>query len=176
MLFTINPEKIKFTLMLGKNIKKPLSEAQIRQKIEYFCAYQERALSEVSRKLTKMGVEDEQIPRWIAELKENQFLSQERYLSQYVNGHVQYKRWGARKVIFALKAKGFEEAEVKPYLDGIPEEERYAQFLKAAEQAEKKQKEQDPFKRKQKIAAHLFRKGFDIGWINRYLQSEFENI
>lgn len=162
--------------MLGKNIKKPLTEAQIRQKIEYFCAYQERAVSEVSRKLTKMGVEDEHLPRWIKELEENQFLSQERYLRQYVHGHVSGKRWGARKVIFALKGKGFEESEVKPYLESIPEEERYTQFLKAAAQAEKKQKEEDPFKRKQKIAAHLFRKGFDIGWINRYLQSEFESI
>lgn len=95
-------------------------EAALFQKLARYCAYQERCRQEVRLKLSGLGVRGSaETARWIERLEDEGFLNENRFARAYVRGKFRQNRWGRRKIIMGLRAKGIAEAEVAEALNEI---------------------------------------------------------
>ena len=101
---------------------------EIAEKIRRYCAYQDRAESEVRLKLRQYEVTGGEAERMVAELKEEGFLDEERYVDSFVRGKINVKKWGIEKIKSHLLAKGVAAKNIEKYLTEV-NRELYAQNL-----------------------------------------------
>lgn len=78
---------------------------EAKQKIEAYCAYQERCEKEVLDRLKKWEIYGEQADVIVADLISNNFLNEERFAEAFVSGKIRIKRWGKIKIKQHLKQK-----------------------------------------------------------------------
>lgn len=101
---------------------------EIAEKIRRYCAYQDRAESEVRLKLRQYEVTGGEAERMVAELKEEGFLDEERYVDSFVRGKINVKKWGIEKIKSHLLAKGVAAKTIEKYLTEV-NRNLYAQNL-----------------------------------------------
>lgn len=93
----------------------------VKEKLAHFCSYQERNKKEVARKLaTHKGltaIEGEQI---IAELIQENFLDEQRYLAAFIHDKFYINKWGKRRICYSLIGKGIDNKQIQHALDQIP--------------------------------------------------------
>src|SRR5690606_6510429 len=84
-----------------------LTRLQARQKIERYCAYQERSQKEVRNKLYELGLKNSaDVEELISELIQSNFINEERFARAYTLGKFRMKLWGRIKISQGLKQKG----------------------------------------------------------------------
>ena len=83
---------------------------EIKAKIQSFCAYQERCQKEVREKLKSLHTNSLEAEQIIAELIEENFLNEQRFVSAFARGKFRIKKWGRKKIESKLKFK-----EVSPF-------------------------------------------------------------
>jgi len=145
--------------------KKRLTIEQAKDKLEHYCAYQERCHSEVKQKLWTLGFWGDWAESVIEHLIDENFLDEERYVCSFVRSKFKYKKWGRRKILMKLKQKRISQRLIDHGFKEIDEEE-YLQTLDVL--IEKKRKvirEENPFKRNQKLANYLIQKGYEMDLI-----------
>ena len=74
--------------------KKHITKEVALQKLQAYCAYQERCHSEVESKLYQLGIFGDAADAIIAQLIEDNFLNEERFAIAYARGKFQMKSWG----------------------------------------------------------------------------------
>lgn len=130
-------------------------------KAEHFCAYQERSQQEVRDKLYSYGLKSTEVEEVIAELIESNFLNEQRFAIAYTLGKFRMKGWGKIKIKQGLKLKKVSPKLIDNALKQI-EGEVYLERLKGI--LEKKAtliRENDDFKRKQKLILYAMGKGYE---------------
>lgn len=85
---------------------KVLTPQQAKQKIEQYCAYQERSHQEVRDKLYGLGLHRNDVDEIITNLITDGFLNEERFAKAFAGGKFRMKKWGRIKISHALEAKG----------------------------------------------------------------------
>ena len=132
-----------------------------KEKLERFCAYQERCEADVQKKLNDLNVDISLQKKLIAHLKEAGFLNEERFLESYVNGKLRQNKWGKKKIKFSLLQKHINPKNIEIALDQIDMEE-YNRIIRTL--YEKKfnslKSEKNDYLRKQKTLQYLSSKGF----------------
>lgn len=94
-------------------------EAALFQKLARYCAYQERCRQDVRLKLAGLGVRGAaETARWMERLEAEGFLDENRFARAYCRGKFRQNRWGRRKIIMGLRAKGISAGDVA---DGLSE-------------------------------------------------------
>ena len=73
------------------------------QKIEHYCAYQERCHEEVEQKLRSMKMDSEEIDQIIAHVINDNFLNEERFACSFARGKHRIKHWGKIRITNELK-------------------------------------------------------------------------
>lgn len=91
------------------------------EKAKKFCAYQERAISDVARYLQRFQVAENDISDILKTLQNEDFLNEERFVQLYIRGKMNTKQWGTRKIFFQLRQKGVSEALINRYLSEVEE-------------------------------------------------------
>lgn len=135
---------------------------QAKQKIEAYCAYQDRCHSEVSNKLSQWGISGEQKDQLIADLIANRFLDEERFAESYVSGKFRIKHWGKVKIRQHLKSKFVPEYCIRKAINQIDGEEYYSTLKSLAERkSDELTSERDSWKKKAKIMRYLASKGYE---------------
>lgn len=95
-------------------------EAALFQKLARYCAYQERSRQDVRLKLSGLGVRGSaETARWIERLEDEGFLNENRFARAYCRGKFRQNRWGRRKIIMGLRAKGISAGDVAEALNEI---------------------------------------------------------
>lgn len=79
------------------------------KKLMRYCAYQERAESEVRMKLRALGASGEVCGAVMKKLREENFICEERFARAYVRGKFRMNGWGRMKIRNGLRAKGVDE-------------------------------------------------------------------
>ncbi len=106
--------------------KKYISQAEALQKLQRYCAYQDRCHSEVRSKLLDLGIYGDELEEIIAELITDNFLNEERFARSYARGKFNIKKWGRHRIKQELKRrqitdyclrKAMEEIEETDYLN-----------------------------------------------------------
>lgn len=128
------------------------------KKILHYCAYQDRSFFEVETKLKSFEITDEERKSIIETLVNESFIDDGRFARSFVRSKIDLKKWGANKIRLALKAKGIADDIIMDALSEI-DEELYVESLRKI-LSSKKINENDPLKRKAKLAAYGIQKGY----------------
>ena len=137
-----------------------------REKIQAYCAYQERCHMEVSMKLKSWGLIQEAIDLLIIELIQFNFLNEERYARSYARGKFRIKKWGKLKIRMALKKRevyfkcidfAMLEIDDKTYLNTLKE---------LLQKKNDVLKETNSYKRKIKLIRYLVTRGYEYDLIH----------
>ncbi len=132
------------------------------QKLESYCAYQERCHQEVHQKLKDLGIFGEDIDQITAHLIENNYLNELRFATLFAGGRFRIKKWGRIKIKLALKQKRISEYCIKKALQTeIPEEDYYQTLLQVLEKKDRTLREPNAYKYKQKLARYAQERGFE---------------
>jgi regulatory protein len=140
-----------------------LSYNQIIEKVQNFCAYQERSNQEVRQKLKDLGAEVEDFSKILAYLQEYNFLNEARFTAQFTKGKFRIKRWGRIRIRQELRMKGVNSDMIaQVLLDELGDDEVYEQTLLDLLAAKSRTiRETDTFKRNQKLAQAALSRGFE---------------
>ena len=137
-----------------------------REKIQAYCAYQERCHMEGTMKLKSWGLIQEAIDLLIIELIQFNFLNEERYARSYARGKFRIKKWGKLKIRMALKKRevyfkcidlAMLEIDDKTYLNTLKE---------ILQKKNDVLKETNSYKRKMKLIRYLVTRGYEYDLIH----------
>ncbi|MFT4033127.1 MAG: regulatory protein RecX [Siphonobacter sp.] len=140
----------------------------------YYCAYQERTIQEVRKKLQGWDVSEEDTEEILSRLVTEGYLSEERYARSFVGGKFRVKHWGKLKIEQELRRKGLSAENRQAGLEEINEKE-YLETLKIL--LTKKAaalKDEDPRVRKQKLMRYALSKGYESSMIWKLLGEDWE--
>jgi len=137
-----------------------------REKIQAYCAYQERCHKEVTMKLRSWGLIQEAIDVLITELIQFNFLNEERYARSFARGKFRIKKWGQMKIRMALKKRDVYFKCIDLAMLEI-DDKAYLNTLKHLLQKKNETlKETNSYKRKIKLTRYLVTKGYEYDLIH----------
>ncbi|WP_256012156.1 regulatory protein RecX [Desertivirga xinjiangensis] len=139
----------------------PLDKKSALAKAEHYCAYQERSQQELRDKLYEYGLLSSEVEEVIAELIENNFLNEERFALAYTLGKFRIKGWGKLKIKMALKQKRVPPKMIEKSLKQIDGEEYARKLKEILDKKDAQLKENDDWKRKQKLISYALTKGYE---------------
>ena len=141
-----------------------------REKIQAYCAYQERCHKEVTMKLKSWGLIQEAIDVLITELIQFNFLNEERYARSFARGKFRIKKWGKMKIRMALKKRHVYFKCIDLAMLEI-DDKAYLNTLKHLLQKKNETlKETNSYKRKIKLTRYLVTKGYEYDLIRDALE------
>lgn len=89
------------------------------EKIKRYCAYQDRAESEVRMKLRQYDTTGDDVNRIIEELKQEGFINEIRFTDCFIRGKLNSNKWGREKIKSHLLSKGIPAATIDKQLANI---------------------------------------------------------
>lgn len=141
---------------------KKSSGKRLVDKIERYCAFQERCKQDVRIKLIQLGVAESSIDSIIRQLDKKGFVNEARYAKAFARDKFNLHQWGRIKIEHALQQKNIPQRLIDEGLAEI-EDAEYRNVLQAV--FGKKQKElselKDDLIRNDRIATYLIGKGFE---------------
>ncbi len=150
--------------------KKYITKEVALQKLQAYCAYQERCHSEVTKKLRDLGIFGDTADAIMGQLIEDNFLNEERFAKAYARGKFRMKSWGKMRIQQELKMRYIPDYSIQQAMKAIDTEGGYLETLerviarKALEYADN-----DPQKTS-KLFAYAFRRGFESELISQVLK------
>lgn len=158
---------------MSKNIqKKYLSKAEALQKMQRYCAYQDRCHQEVRSKLLELGVYNADLEEIIVELIEEKFLDEERFARSFARGKFRIKQWGRKRIEQELKQRQISAYCIRKALEEIEQTEYEESLLAILEKKNRQLNEADSFKRKNKLAQFALQRGFEGELVWKLLEHE----
>jgi regulatory protein len=141
----------------------------ILEKAKSYCAYQERCNADIKKKLAEWKVKPEVSQKVIHQLRQEDYINEERFARVFAGGKFRIKKWGRKKIIAALRAKGIRENHIERGLEEIDEDE-YLQTLRSLID-KKKQSMKEPGSRtsRNKLINYILSRGYEQHLV-------FENI
>lgn len=134
---------------------------EARQKLEHYCAYQERCHEEVVQKLRSLRLGQAAIDKVVVYLIENNFLNEERFACSFTRGKHRMKQWGKIRIVNELKLRNISQYNITTALKEITAEEYLATFHALSEKQWENMQETNVLKKRKKFCDFLIRKGFE---------------
>jgi regulatory protein len=140
----------------------PVTEADFCQKLEYYCAYQERCHKEVEEKLRSLGAVPAMRDKVISHLITNNYLNETRFTEVFNLGKFRIKKWGKNRIQQELKRRGISDWNIRHALHQIPSEDYHATFEDLVTQLQQKYEGvSSPQLKKKKIHDALLYRGWE---------------
>ncbi len=131
------------------------------QKLENYCAYQERCHKDVANKLWQLGMRNQAVDEIIVHLIEEGYLNEERFAKTFAHGKFSIKKWGRNRIINELKQRNISKYNIALALEEIQEEAYLKSFHLLAEKKWESLDGIDLLKKKKKLADYLFYRGWE---------------
>ncbi|HEX5170728.1 MAG TPA: regulatory protein RecX [Cyclobacteriaceae bacterium] len=150
--------------MTIKNKVQTLQEA--KQKIQGYCAYQERCHQEVRNRLYEMGLGSNQIDELMVNLISEGFLNEERFAKAFAGGKFRMKNWGKIKITHSLESKGLGANCIRTGLEAIDDNDYLNTLTRLLTRKAEEISGENAFERRNLIAKYAIQKGFepDLVW------------
>lgn len=154
-------------------IKRDKSPDEALETARWLCSKMERSADDVRRSLYRWGVREREVQDQIVEtLRREQFVDHERYASSYVRSKMSAGKWGASKIVQALKLKGVEPEIIAAAMEQNSSRDDLLENLER-DMRKHFQREKDKAKSSYDLRVKLFRRaasrGFDLDDINTVL-------
>ena len=141
-----------------------------REKIQAYCAYQERCHQEVTRKLKSWGLISEAIELLISELMQFNFLNEERYARSFSRGKFRIKKWGRKKIRAELKKREVYDKCIYFAMEEIDDKAYFETLKEVLQKKNEHEKESDSYRRKAKLTRYLVYRGYEYDLIRDALE------
>ena len=142
-------------------MKEVYSVKEAINKIEHFCAYQERCHEEVVQKLRSMKMDSEEIDPIMVHLIGDNFLNEERFACSFARGKHRIKHWGKIRITNELKFKKISQTLINTALKEITPKEYQETFHALAERNWESIRETNTLKKRKKFCDYMLRRGFE---------------
>ena len=131
------------------------------ERIQSYCAIQDRCQWDVERKMKEWNISDEIIENILTDLILDKFVDEQRFSESFCRGKFRIKKWGKVKIENELKIKKISNNCIDKGLLQI-EKKEYMKVLKDLYLKKRDSlKDTNQFIRKGKIVKHLQQKGFE---------------
>ena len=137
------------------------SYTEIRKKLEYYCAYQDRCHQEVSQKMYSFSLSTYEKEEIMVYLIDNNFLNEERFAQSFTRGKHNYKNWGKNRIVNELKARNISSTLIKIALKEINDSLYLETFEELAEKHWNSISESNLMKKRKKFCDYFLRKGWE---------------
>ncbi|WP_158209840.1 regulatory protein RecX [Myroides phaeus] len=142
-----------------------ISFEDAKRKLEAFCAYQDRCHLEVINKLYNLKVSSNIHDDILVHLIETNFLNEERFACSFARGKHRISSWGKSRIIMELKMRKITPFLIKKALQEIPDDLYFETLNRISHQRWNSINEPNILKKKQKLQAYLYRKGYEMEYI-----------
>jgi regulatory protein len=141
-----------------------------REKIQAYCAYQERCHQEVTKKLKSWGLIPEAVEMLVGELMQFNFLNEERYARSFARGKFRIKKWGRIKIKQELKKREIYSKCIEYAMEEIDEDAYYETLKELHQKKSQNEKETNSYKRKAKLTRYLVSRGYEYDLIRMAME------
>ncbi|GAA3760134.1 regulatory protein RecX [Flavobacterium ginsengiterrae] len=131
------------------------------QKLEHFCAYQERCHDEVVSKLYSLKMTSDEINLIVVQLIEGNFLNETRFACSFARGKHRMKSWGKIRITNELKARHISSTNIALALKEISPEEYFQTFENLSERCWNSIHEKNALKKRKKFCDYILRRGYE---------------
>ena len=131
------------------------------QKLEHFCAYQERCHDEVVTKLYSLKMSPDEIDIIIVKLIEDNFLNETRFACSFARGKHRIKHWGKIRIVNELKIRHISVTNINLALKEITPEEYETTFNQISQRCWENLIERNSLKKRKKFCDYLLRRGYE---------------
>ena len=131
------------------------------QKMEHFCAYQERCHTEVISKLYDLQMIAEERDAIIVHLIQENFLNETRFACSFARGKHRIKHWGKIRITNELKLRQISSTNITLALKEISAEEYENTFEQLSERCWSGIHEKNSLKKRKKFCDYLLRRGYE---------------
>ena len=146
------------------------------QKLEHFCAYQERCHAEVTSKLYDLKMTTEEMDQIIVHLIQENFLNETRFACSFARGKHRIKHWGKIRITNELKFRQISNANIILALKEISAEEYQNTFDELSERFWHSISEKNTLKRRKKFCDYLLRRGYESNLVYDKLKDFEQNL
>ncbi len=147
--------------MEKKNKKGYVGKTTALEKLQRYCAYQDRCHKEVRSKLLDLGMYGDDLEDIIVSLIQDDFLNEERFARSYARGKFRMKKWGRVKITRELKFRNISPYCLKKGLSEINEEEYLGVLMELLVKKSGSLREKDRYKKRKKLFDYALNKGFE---------------
>lgn len=134
---------------------------EVIERIQSFCAIQDRSQFEVKNKMKSWGVEEYIIDNILSDLITEKFIDEHRFAKSFCRGKFRIKKWGKIKIKNELKKRKISDSCINKGLKQIDEKEYCLLLSELFKKKKNSIKEKNKFIRNGKIAKYLQQKGFE---------------
>lgn len=131
------------------------------QKLQRYCAYQDRCHREVRSKLIELGIYGDALEEIMAELIREDFLNEERFARSFARGKFNLKQWGRLRIRRELKMRDVSDYCIRKAMEEIDETEYLRTIKGLLAKKANVMTETDAFKKNQKLVQYAMRRGFE---------------
>lgn len=146
------------------------------QKLEHFCAYQERCHAEVTSKLYDLKMTTEEMDQIIVHLIQENFLNETRFACSFARGKHRIKHWGKIRITNELKFRQISNANITLALKEISAEEYQNTFDELSERCWNSVTEKNALKKRKKFCDYLLRRGYESNLVYDKLKDFEQNL
>jgi regulatory protein len=140
---------------------KVLTPNQAKEKIQRYCAYQERSHLEVRNKLYEYGLHRADVDEMITSLITEGFLNEERFAKAFAGGKFRLKKWGRIKITHALEGKGVSGNCILIGLREINEDDYVRTLRELLCEKSDSLEEDNVYARRDRLSKYAIQKGFE---------------
>lgn len=133
---------------------------ETRNRIRTWCDLQERAHSDVVKKLYSWGVYRDEIDQIISELISDNYLNEERFARAFVSGKFRIKKWGWNKIETELKRKQVSKYSIAIAKKELEEEDYLGTLKQLIEKKRPLVKAKSDWELNQKLIRFAMSKGY----------------
>lgn len=145
---------------------------EIKEKLAYYCAYQDRCHQDVEKKMREFFLIPEAQDEIMLYLLRENFLNEERFAMSFARGRFTQKSWGRIKIKVELKRRQINDRLIAKGLSEIDEEAYYKEAKRLIEKKTDTLKERDSYKKTQKIIRFMLQKGYEYYVIKSAMEED----
>ncbi|WP_455498961.1 regulatory protein RecX [Coprobacter sp.] len=153
-------------------MSKPLSSQEALHKAAAYCSSSEQCRYDITEKLRRWGVENEDVLKIIEHLVQQNFIDEARYSKGFVNDKFRFNKWGRIKIIHALRQKKIPENLISEAINTIDKDQYVKTLREILETKCKGMKATDNYD----MQAKLFRFAVSRGFEPDIIQIVFHNM
>lgn len=145
---------------------------EILYKLAARCSVSEQCLSDITAKLDKYDLPEEEKTRILRHLVEEKYVDDGRYAKAYVRDKYRFNKWGRIKIAQGLRMKGIDSETISAAMEAIDEEE-YLEILSDLIKTKRKStKGRNEYEVNGKLYRFAAGRGFEYDAIRRVVNCE----
>ncbi|MGP8216454.1 MAG: regulatory protein RecX [Bacteroidia bacterium] len=167
---------------MDKRTKKKLSADNALLRMGKFCAYRDRSMDEVKKKLKSLDVSPADAKIVMEKLTKQGFIDENRFAKSFAGGKFRIKKWGRKKIEIEMKKKGISEELIEKGLKQLPEKEyldtldsllqkKWKQIMQRHERMETTDNYETKQHNQQKLIRFALQKGYEMDLVMERIKS-----